>query len=167
MPEPMSGGIGAARATRAGRRMSEQARMQQSKVLKRWLACGLFCAGGAWAQAAAPTLVYPDELLPTRMVLCQREVGAAERDRRSRLRTCLARRLEGERLIERQCRRQASGVSGAAARSQAQRDCERQALAVPFAELPRRPPPQRPSPAATDTTADSAARVQQPAAGEQ
>lgn len=135
--------------------------------MKRWLALGLFCASCAWAQPAAPTLVYPDELLPTRMVLCQREVGAVERDRRSKLRTCLARRLEGERIIERNCKRQAGSVSGVAPRNEAQRDCERQALAVPSTELPRRPPPP-PKPKPTPDTATAvAAPTAQPAAGEQ
>ncbi len=91
--------------------------------------------------APAAPLVQADELLPTRMVLCQREVGAAPRDRKGKIRACLARRLEGERIIERNCKHQAGSVSGAAARAQAQRDCERQALAVPSGELPKRPPP--------------------------
>ncbi|HOB67735.1 hypothetical protein [Ottowia sp.] len=113
--------------------------------MKRWTACGLLWAC-AWtaahgAPAAAPALVHADEVLPTRMVLCQREFGAAERDRKGKMRACLARRLEGERIVERKCKQQAGNVSGAAARAQAQRDCERQALAVPAGELPKRPPP--------------------------
>ena len=68
--------------------------MQHSSAMKRWSAWGLLWATGAGAQGTSPTLVYPDELLPTRMVLCQREVGGAERerDRSAKLRTCLARR---------------------------------------------------------------------------
>ena len=142
--------------------------MQQWRVMKQWVACGLCGVLGAGVQAAAPVLVYPDELLPPRMVLCQRELGPAAQNRQRQLRTCLARRLEGERVIERQCRRQAAGVSGGVgARSQAQRACERQALAVPSSELPRRPPPP-PRPAAAPEPAPVAtqAPVPQPAAGE-
>ncbi|MDO5691251.1 MAG: hypothetical protein Q4G70_02080 [Pseudomonadota bacterium] len=120
----------------------------------------------AWAQ---PTLVYRDELLPTRMVLCQREIGPTAKDRKSRLSQCLARRYEGERVVERDCKRQASSVSGATARLQAQRDCERQALAVPFAKLPRRPPPPPRPVSAPDAAPASAAPAPMvmPAAGEQ
>lgn len=137
--------------------------------MKWWAVLGLVWVGGAGAQSApgAPPLVHPDELLPTRMVLCQREVTAIESDRKDRLRACLARRLEGERLIERNCKRQAGSVSGVAARAQAQRDCERQALAVPSTELPRRPPPPpKPAPDAAQGRA-AAAPPSLPAAGEQ
>ena len=139
--------------------------------MKRWSAWGLLWATGAGAQGTSPTLVYPDELLPTRMVLCQREVGGAERerDRSAKLRTCLARRLEGERMVERNCKRGAGSVNGASARAQAQRACERQALGVPSSELPRRPPPP-PKPKAEPglgTEPGAAAPARMPAAGDQ
>lgn len=134
-------------------------------LMKRWVVCGLLLGGAAWAQPAAPTLVHPDELWPTRMVLCQREVRTLDGDRARRLRTCLSRRLEGEGVIERRCRGQVRGVSGQAARAQAQRDCERQALAVPSTELPRRPPPPpRPPPEAA--VVSSPPPPMMPAAGE-
>ena len=135
--------------------------------MKRWSAWGLLWATGAGAQGTSPTLVYPDELLPTRMVLCQREVGAAARDRKGKIRACLARRLEGERIVERNCKRQASAVSGAAARTLAQRDCERTALAVPAGELPKRAPPKPKAPADSASPNKAAAPTPtQPAAGE-
>ena len=139
--------------------------------MKRWSAWALLWATGAGAQGTSPTLVYPDELLPTRMVLCQREVGGAERerDRSAKLRTCLARRLEGERMVERNCKREAGSVNGASARAQAQRACERQALGVPSSELPRRPPPP-PKPKAEPglgTEPSAAAPARMPAAGDQ
>ncbi len=144
--------------------------------MKRWTACSLIWACGwtaAYAAPAqqspapAPVLVHADEVLPTRMVLCQREVGAAARDRKGKIRACLARRLEGERIVERNCKRQASAVSGAAARTLAQRDCERTALAVPAAELPKRPPPKPKAPADSASPNKAAAPTPiQPAAGE-
>ena len=133
--------------------------------MKRWTALGVLWATSAGAPAAPP-LVLADELPPTRMVLCQREAAGVERDRNGTLRTCLARRLEGERIVERNCKHQAVGVSGANARVQAQRDCERLALSVPSSELPRRPPPKPKPPAAPDASAVTAA-PRMPAAGDQ
>ena len=134
--------------------------------MTRWMALGLLSATAAYAQAPAPNLVYPNELLPTRMVLCQREVDAGARDRSAKLRACLARRLEGERMVERNCKREAGAVSGAAARTQAQRACERQALGVPSTELPRRPPPP-PKPKPAPDAAPQAPAARMPAAGDQ
>ncbi len=57
------------------------------------------------------------------------------------LRACLNRRLEGERIVARDCQREAGAVAGALARHRAQQACERRALAVPSQELPKRPPP--------------------------
>ncbi|MFT4193246.1 hypothetical protein, partial [Ottowia sp.] len=110
----------------------------------------LWASGAAWPQqpAGAP-LVQAGEPLPTRFVLCQREIAGQAGERQPLLRACLARRLEGERIVERNCRRQAASVAGGAARHQAQRDCLRQALAVPSGELPKAPPPApRPAPEA-------------------
>ena len=133
----------------------------------------LWASTAAWAQpAAGAVLVRADEPLPTRFVLCQREVGGQEGDRQKLLRACLARRLEGERIVERNCRRQAGSVGGAAARQQAQRDCERLALAVPANELPKAPP-RAPKPVLTVDTggggavpAAAAPAAPKPAAGE-
>ncbi|MFV0679879.1 hypothetical protein [Ottowia sp.] len=84
------------------------------------------------------TLVRPGEPLPARMVLCQREVSDQSGQRKKLLRACLVRRLNGERVVERQCRRQTSSVKGLTARHQARRDCEQLALAVPSTQLPDR-----------------------------
>lgn len=109
----------------------------------------LWASSAAWSQPAAGVpLVRADEPLPQRFTLCQRELAGQTAERQRLLRACLARRLEGERIVERNCRRQVGGVSGASARLQAQRDCERQALAVVSTELPKAPPPTpRPLPA--------------------
>ncbi|QTD45541.1 hypothetical protein [Ottowia testudinis] len=138
--------------------------MQYSSATKWWAALGLLWAATAHAQT--PALIQPDELLPTRMVLCQREVDSGARDRADKLRTCLARRLEGERVVERDCKRQSGGVSGNAARAQAQRACERQALGVPSTELPRRPPPP-PRPKPEPDAVPAVPLSSMPAAGEQ
>ena len=137
----------------------------------------LWVGASVWAQApVAATLVHPDEAFPSRLALCQRELGATPSgDRQRLLRACLSRRLEGERIVERSCRRQASGVSGANERLQAQRSCERQALAVVSADLPKAPPP-APRPVLTVDTGGSgnsavavptsATTVRNPASGE-
>ncbi|MFT3778645.1 MAG: hypothetical protein QM772_10315 [Ottowia sp.] len=129
----------------------------------------LWVGGAAWSQqpVSAP-LVYADEPLPTRFVLCQREIAGQAGERQLLLRACLARRLEGERIAERNCRRQAAGVAGGAARHQAQRDCLRQALALPSGELPKAPPPApRPVvPEASGAPAPAPAARSLPAAGE-
>lgn len=118
----------------------------------RWSAAGLICVSSAvsaqpWAggqRGGGP--------LPTRMVLCQHEFGPnAAAERNAQLRACLARRLEGERVVERDCKRQTAGVTGAQSRRLAMRDCEQMALNVPSSELPRRAPPPlrlRPAPQA-------------------
>lgn len=79
---------------------------------------------------------------PTRMEYCQRDLGGLQGDERKRaLRECLMRRLEGERLVARECRRQVRDVPAAANQQwQLQRECENRALSVPTAELPQRPP---------------------------
>lgn len=121
------------------------------------LSVALATAGAAaWAQGTAapatpssPSLIAPGERLPPRFVLCQREVAAQEGERKALMRNCLARRLEGERVVQRDCKRQVSGVKGVQARQSALLDCERQALAVASSELPRgAPPAPRPAPPA-------------------
>lgn len=163
MPWPVSGGLALRRAG---------IEREHANQMTRWTASALFWATG-WAAAqgatpAASALVQADELLPTRMVLCQREMAGTSGDRKAQLRTCLARRLEGERLVERHCRRQVESVRGASERLAAQRACERQALAVPSSELPRRPPPPKPAPQPpTDgSLAPSAGPAPMPAAGD-
>ena len=107
------------------------------------LSAALCTSGGAsWAQAAQPGSAGPSvatvaEPLPPRFVRCQREVAAQAGDRQSLMRTCLARRLEGERVVQRDCKRQVSGAKGVHARQAAQLACERQALSVVSTELPR------------------------------
>ncbi len=125
------------------------------------------CAAMAQTSIPAPALVQPGEALPTRFGMCQREVRHMQGDRKQLMRRCLTRRLEGERIVERDCRRQA-GQAGAA-RQQAQRDCVRQALAMRSDELPKRPPPPPVAPAAavdqvTSTVKSASSRL--PAAGE-
>lgn len=127
------------------------------------------CAAMAQTAAPAPALVQPGEALPTRFGMCQREVRHLQGDRRQLMRRCLARRLEGERIVERDCRRQAGQAGAGAARQQAQRECVRQALAMRSDELPKRPPPPRAAPAvAADpmTSAVRSASSRLPAAGE-
>ena len=123
------------------------------KPLSHWVLSAMLCASGtAWAQGAptpAPaTLVAPGEPLPPRFVLCQREVNAQPNERAAQMRTCLARRLEGERVVQRDCKRQVGAVKGVQARQSAMLVCERQALSVASHHLPRgAAPAPRPAPA--------------------
>lgn len=125
------------------------------KPLSHWVLSAMLCASGtAWAQGAptpAPaTLVAPGEPLPPRFVLCQREVNAQPNERAAQMRTCLARRLEGERVVQRDCKRQVSGVKGVQARQSALLSCEREALSVTSQNLPVGPAPaSRPAPTVT------------------
>ena len=130
---------------------------QYERPLSHWvLSAALATAGAACAQGAAapvapatPSLIAPGEPLPPRFVLCQREVSTLQGERKALMRTCLARRLEGERVVQRDCKRQVSSVKGVPARQSALHDCERQALAVASSELPRgAPPAPRPTPSA-------------------
>ncbi|MDO5288256.1 MAG: hypothetical protein Q4F13_01290 [Pseudomonadota bacterium] len=146
---------------------------------RHWLARAVLCAASAAAPpalsqpATATVLIQPDELMPPRMVLCERELGGRGEDRAAYqrlLNTCLSRRFEGERMVERQCKRQTAGVDGQAARHAAQRDCERQALAVSYKNLPRRPPPPppppRPMPLPINPTVTPSVTIIMPAAGD-
>jgi hypothetical protein len=130
----------------------------------------LWASSAAWSQGApGAALVHAEEPLPARYTLCQRELAGQPGERQRLLRACLARRLEAERVAERNCRREVAGVKGAAARHQAQQGCLRQALAVPSAELPRAPAP-RPQPLPTAappaSPAPAAPAQRRPAAGE-
>lgn len=124
------------------------------------------CSALAQAPDPAPVLVRPGEAMPTRLTLCQREISGLPGERQALMRRCLARRLEGEQLLERNCRRQVAGVAGVAARQQAQRACVQQALAVPSSELPRRPPAQAAKAAPAMAAAAPAPTPRMPAAGE-
>ena len=113
---------------------------QYQKPLSHWIASAVLGAASSasWAQSAeTPSLVLQGEPLPPRFVLCQREVSSGAGERAGLMRTCLARRLEGERVVQRDCRRQVSGAKGVHARQAAQLACERQALSVVSTELPR------------------------------
>ncbi|HPK30969.1 MAG: hypothetical protein KDF67_03690 [Ottowia sp.] len=96
---------------------------------------------GATLAGAAGAQTMEEGAAPTRLMHCQREVAGAKGDRAQLLRACLNRRLEGERIVARDCQREAGAVAGALARHRAQQACERRALAVPSQELPKRPPP--------------------------
>ena len=132
--------------------------MQQYELpFSHWVLSAVLAAAGgaAWAQGAevpaAPVpLIAEGESLPPRFVLCQREVGAQAGDRKALMRSCLARRLEGESVVQRDCKRQVGSVKGVQARQSALLACERQALAVASTELPRgAPPAPRPAPSVT------------------
>ena len=147
-------------------------------AVNHWMAGAVLAAasGAAWAQGvnASPPLVSPDETLPPRFVLCQREVHGLEGDRKALMRSCLARRLEGERAVQRDCKRETGATKGAQARQKARIDCERRALSVASSELPRAPAPrlaptataevQRPAAASSVVPVGAAGRM--PAAGE-
>ena len=127
----------------------------------------LYASATACAQGAAVLPTGSEEIRSTRFVMCQREVGGQSGDRQALLRKCLARRREGERMVERDCRRQVGAVRGVAARQQAQLDCERRALAVPSSELPRRPPPPPKPEASAEPGPATSTPARRPAAGEQ
>lgn len=110
--------------------------------MKSSLAVVVVCSLGApvWAQHA-PQAAAGGGYAPTRMEYCQRDLGGLQGDARKRaLSECLVRRLEGERLVARECRRQVREVPAAANQQwQLQRECETRALSVPTPELPQRP----------------------------
>ncbi len=111
--------------------------------MKSSLAVVVVCSLGApvWAQHA-PQAAAGGGYAPTRMEYCQRDLGGLQGDARKRaLSECLVRRLEGERLVARECRRQVREVPAAANQQwQLQRECEHRALSAPTTELPQRPP---------------------------
>lgn len=104
------------------------------------LLAALLWAGSLPLWAQSPLFEGP---MPTRLQFCQQELQGAEGEERKRLlRECLVRRAEAERLVARDCRRQAREVPGAPAdKARWQRDCEYRALAVHSSELPQRPEP--------------------------
>ena len=124
---------------------------QYQKPLSHWIASAVLGAtnSASWAQSAeTPSLVLQGEPLPPRFVLCQREVSSGAGERAGLMRTCLARRLEGERVVQRDCKRQVGAVKGVQARQSAMLVCERQALSVASHHLPRgAAPAPRPAPA--------------------
>lgn len=119
-------------------------RRRLSAVGHRFVLALLWASCGALAQTPAPVLVHPGEAMPTRLTLCQREIRGMKGAREPLMRRCLSRRLEGERIIERNCRRRVARIGGAVAQQQAQRECVQQALMVRSDELPKRPPPPPP-----------------------
>lgn len=147
---------------------------------QQWLARAVLCMASAAAPpvvlcqpATATVLIQPDELMPPRMVLCERELAGRSDNRAEHqrlLHTCLLRRFEGERMVERQCKRQSASLNTQTARHEAQRDCERQALSVSYKSLPRRPPPPppppRPAPLPSIPSATPSVTIIMPASGE-
>lgn len=99
------------------------------------------------------------EFVPTRMQRCTADLAGitGEATRKSKLSECLNRRLDAERIVERECRKQVASVptENQAERIQLQQDCVSRSLQKHYAELPRRPAAP-PKPAA-DATANSGA----------
>lgn len=147
---------------------------QYQRPLNHWVMGAVLCAasGTSGAQSpGAPSLVAPGEPLPPRFVLCQREVQAQAGDRPSLMRACLAKRLDGERAVERDCKRQVGAVKGVQARQSAMLTCQREALSVASADLPRGPAPAPrvatgPRPAAPPVVPVGAGVARLPASGE-
>jgi hypothetical protein len=77
------------------------------------------------------------------MQLCEAELAAVNGDTRKKvIGECLRRRLEGEKIVERDCKRQAREVVvelSANTKQDMHRQCMRSALQVSYTELPRRP----------------------------
>ena len=104
---------------------------------------------GAVALMVEPALA---QFEPTRMQRCNAEVtSTAPAERKRLLGDCLRIRLEGERLVERSCRRKFREltVEATASKEEWQKQCVTAGLAASYAELPRRPPP---APKAEDPT---------------
>ena len=101
---------------------------------------------------------------PSRMQRCNADLALVTGDaRKAQLSDCLRRRLDAERLVERECRSHIGSVpiSKPAEKSKLQQECVARGLQVNYADLPRRPvaPPkqttftdQTDSPAATPTS---------------
>jgi hypothetical protein len=82
---------------------------------------------------------------PTRMQMCEAELASVTGDARKKtMGECLRRRLEGEKIVERDCKRQVREVAvelSGNSKQDMQRQCVRTALQASFTELPRRPAP--------------------------
>ena len=96
-----------------------------------------------WTRVAAAAHDSATAHAPTRLQLCQQEVGEQSGEPRKRaLRDCLTRRNQGEAGIAADCRRQLRiGTHPSAVQQQQLRGCEARALAVPSQQLPRRAVP--------------------------
>jgi hypothetical protein len=108
-------------------------------VLNKSWNIGIFL-GGAFLSAAPAAAQFE----PTRMQMCSTELGATSGDERKKLLSeCLRRRLEGEKIVERSCKRQVRemAVDAGSTKEELQKQCVSRALQVGYAELPRRPPP--------------------------
>jgi hypothetical protein len=105
------------------------------------------------AQAAAPEVNTPRS--PTRMQRCQAEVVSLQGSARKKtLSECLFRRVDAERIIARDCRRQVNNAAlGPGEGPAMQKQCMETALQVNYAELPKRAP--RPAASAPDASAAS------------
>jgi hypothetical protein len=79
------------------------------------------------------------------MQMCEAELASLSGEARKKvIGECLRRRLEGEKIVERNCKRQVRDVEvelAAASRQDLHRQCMRTALQVSYTELPRRPAP--------------------------
>ena len=155
----------------------------------RHLALGLVvCASLAPAVRAEVT---PLGLVPTRLQLCQEELGGPDGSKtiaKAAMRTCLQRRSQAEATVAAQCDAQVAKVSDTEARLTQRRACVARGLRVPYATLPtgrpvkdslaksksraaQRPaarPRPRPAPKAAPAPAPAPARAPaaMPAAGE-
>jgi hypothetical protein len=113
--------------------------LQEADVLNKSWNIGIFLSGSLlWAAPAAA------QFEPTRMQMCSTELGAAAGDARKKLLgDCLRRRLEGEKIVERNCKRQVREmtVDAGSTKEELHKQCVHRALQVGYAELPRRPPP--------------------------
>ncbi len=79
------------------------------------------------------------------MQMCEAELASVTGEaRKKQITDCLRRRLEGEKIVERDCKRQMREVAvdlAGASKLELQRQCVSRALQVSYSELPRRPPP--------------------------
>jgi psiF repeat len=121
-------------------------------VLNKSWNIGIFLSGAFLGAAPAAA-----QFEPTRMQMCSTELDATSGDERKKLLSdCLRRRLEGEKIVERDCKRQVRDTAGDAGTTKEalQKQCVSRALQVGYTELPRRPPP-APKPADTTVMATS------------
>ena len=103
---------------------------------------------------------------PSRMERCNVDLAAVTGGaRKTQISDCLRRRLDAERIVERECRSHTGSVpiANAAEKSKLQQECVNRGLQVNYADLPRRavaPPKQT---VFTDRTDSPAAALVSPA----